>query len=75
MTIEESLMVINTIRNVDVRTVYFVQFTVFVRQIYSKCLQYLFIVALLLVLMYIQGVTGGTGQTSGECSLGQTILI
>ena len=24
---------------------------------------------------YIQGVTGGTDQTSGECSLGQTILI
>jgi len=23
----------------------------------------------------IQGVTGGTDQTSGECSLGQTILI
>ena len=25
--------------------------------------------------VYIQGVTGGTDQTSGECSLGQTILI
>ena len=24
---------------------------------------------------YIQGVTGGTDQTSGECSLGQTIPI
>ena len=24
---------------------------------------------------YIQGVTGGTDQTSGECSLGQTISI
>ena len=24
---------------------------------------------------HIQGVTGGTGQTSGECSLGQTIPI
>ena len=26
-------------------------------------------------LSYIQGVTGGTDQTSGECSLGQTIQI
>ena len=26
-------------------------------------------------LPYIQGVTGGTDQTSGECSLGQTIPI
>jgi len=25
--------------------------------------------------IYIQGVTGGTDQTSGECSLGQTIPI
>ena len=25
--------------------------------------------------VYIQGVTGGTDQTSGECSLGQTIPI
>ena len=25
--------------------------------------------------LYIQGVTGGTDQTSGECSLGQTIPI
>ena len=25
--------------------------------------------------VYIQGVTGGTEQTSGECSLGQTIPI
>ena len=25
--------------------------------------------------MYIQGVTEGTDQTSGECSLGQTIPI
>ena len=25
--------------------------------------------------MYIQGVTGGRDQTSGECSLGQTIPI
>ena len=24
---------------------------------------------------FIQGVTGGTDQTSGECSLGQTIPI
>jgi len=24
---------------------------------------------------FIQGVTGGTDQTSGECSLGQTISI
>ena len=24
---------------------------------------------------YIQGVTGGMGETSGECSLGQTIPI
>ena len=27
------------------------------------------------VYIYIQGVTGGTDQTSGECSLGQTIPI
>ena len=27
------------------------------------------------VCVYIQGVTGGTDQTSGECSLGQTIPI
>ena len=27
------------------------------------------------VYVYIQGVTGGTDQTSGECSLGQTIPI
>ena len=27
------------------------------------------------VLFNIQGVTGGTGQTSGECSLGYTIPI
>ena len=27
------------------------------------------------IYIYIQGVTGGTDQTSGECSLGQTILI
>ena len=26
-------------------------------------------------IVYIQGVTGGTDQTSGECSLGQTIPI
>ena len=26
-------------------------------------------------IIYIQGVTGGTDQTSGECSLGQTIPI
>ena len=25
--------------------------------------------------VYIQGITGGTDQTSGECSLGQTIPI
>jgi len=25
--------------------------------------------------IYIQGVTGGTDQTSGDCSLGQTIPI
>ena len=25
--------------------------------------------------LYIQGVTGGKDQTSGECSLGQTIPI
>jgi hypothetical protein len=25
--------------------------------------------------LHIQGVTGGTDQTSGECSLGQTIPI
>ena len=25
--------------------------------------------------VYIQGVTGGTDQTSGECSLGHTIPI
>ena len=28
-----------------------------------------------LLMMSIQGVTGGTDQTSGECSLGQTISI
>ena len=28
-----------------------------------------------LLLECIQGVTGGTDQTSGECSLGQTIPI
>ena len=28
-----------------------------------------------LYISYIQGVTGGTDQTSGECSLGQTIPI
>ena len=27
------------------------------------------------IYIYIQGVTGGTDQTSGECSLGQTIPI
>ena len=27
------------------------------------------------LMMKIQGVTGGTDQTSGECSLGQTIPI
>ena len=29
----------------------------------------------LYVYIYIQGVTGGTDQTSGECSLGHTIPI
>jgi len=28
-----------------------------------------------IVVVYIQGVTGGTDQTSGECSLGHTIPI
>jgi hypothetical protein len=28
-----------------------------------------------IVILFIQGVTGGTDQTSGECSLGQTIPI
>ena len=37
--------------------------TVFKVEIAVKCLP------------YIQGVTGGTDQTSGECSLGQTIPI
>ena len=32
-------------------------------------------VHLLVSELYIQGVTGGTDQTSGECSLGQTIPI
>ena len=27
------------------------------------------------IYIYIQGVTGGTDQSSGECSLGQTIPI
>ena len=27
------------------------------------------------IYIYIQGVTGGKDQTSGECSLGQTIPI
>ena len=27
------------------------------------------------IYVYIQGVTGGTDQTSGECSLGHTIPI
>ena len=27
------------------------------------------------LMTYIQGVTGGTDQTSGQCSLGQTIPI
>ena len=27
------------------------------------------------IYIYVQGVTGGTDQTSGECSLGQTIPI
>ena len=27
------------------------------------------------IYIYIQGVTGGMDQTSGECSLGQTIPI
>ena len=27
------------------------------------------------IYIYIQGVTGGTGHTSGECFLGQTIPI
>ena len=29
----------------------------------------------IILLVIIQGVTGGTDQTSGECSLGQTIPI
>jgi len=40
---------------------------------------YVFRAGLLLIIrsttLYIQGVTGGTDQTSGECSLGQTIPI
>ena len=36
---------------------------------FSHCKSYIHIY------IYIQGVTGGTDQTSGECSLGQTIPI
>ena len=31
--------------------------------------------AYIYIYIYIQGVTGGTDQTSGECSLSQTIPI
>ena len=34
-----------------------------------------FICVCVCVYIYIQGVTGGTDQTSGECSLGQIIPI
>ena len=34
-----------------------------------------FFVSSLLAVKHIQGVTGGTDQTSGECSLGHTIPI
>ena len=36
-------------------------------RVFSRCYIYIYI--------YIQGVTGGTDQTSGECSLGHTIPI
>ena len=39
-------------------------------------IQYMYVhVSFPLCKKYIQGVTGGTDQTSGECSLGQTIPI
>jgi len=67
MTVEERLIVPNTIRNVDVCTMHFVQFTVFVQQMHKIYIyiyiyiytQYLFLTALLLVLMFtchLQGV-------------------
>ena len=34
-----------------------------------------FVYIYIYIYIYIQGVTGGTDQTSGECSLGQTIPI
>jgi len=52
------LMVINTIRNADVCTVHFVQFTVFVQQMHNICIQYLFLIALLLVSMYMYHLQG-----------------
>ena len=36
---------------------------------------YIYIYIYIYTHTYIQGVTGGTDQTSGECSLGQTIPI
>ena len=43
--------------------------------IYVLCMYYECTYVCIDVRMYIQGVTGGTDQTSGECSLGHTIPI
>jgi len=43
-------------------------------EIHHQLQQYIYIY-IYIYTVYIQGVTGGTDQTSGECSLGQTIPI
>ena len=45
------------------------------RSFYDLLIKYILCNIVVLDYRIIQGVTGGTDQTSGECSLGQTIPI